>query len=431
MRITMLTPGTGHFLCGSCLRDNALALALRERGHDAYVVPLYLPLFLEDESAAPDDARIRMGGINMYLQHKLPLMRFMPRFLADQLDRPGLLRWAAAKGDMTDAAALGDLTLSMLRGEEGRQAAEVEKLIAWLVTQETPDVICISNVMLTGIVRRLKAALGVPVVCSMQGEAPFLDALSPPYRELAWTTLAERARDVDAFVAVSGWYGNMMRERLNLPEDRVHLVYNGIDTREFLENGAVPPDRPTIGYLARMCADKGLPTLVDAFIRLKERPIGANARLRVAGVMLDVDKPVVAAAKAQLAEAGVLSSAEFLPNVSRPEKLAFLRSLTVLSVPATYGESFGLYLLEALASGVPVAQPRHAAFPEILAATGGGLLCEPDDPASLADLLERMLTDESGTRAMGERGRAAVLEHFHVDRMAQEVEDVLTMVTQE
>ena len=129
MRILQLTPGTGTFLCGSCLRDNALVLALRGRGHDATISPLYLPFALEDDAEEEAiDAPVHMGGINVYLQQKLPLLRWLPRFLHDRLDSPRLLRWAAGRSKMTETPGLGAMTLSMLRGEEGRQRAELERL---------------------------------------------------------------------------------------------------------------------------------------------------------------------------------------------------------------------------------------------------------------------------------------------------------------
>ena len=239
MRIVLLTPGTGHFYCGSCLRDSTLGRGLRARGHDVLLSPLYLPFVLEDgpeESTPGESARnngadtaVHLGGINLYLQQKLPFLRHLPRFLAERLDRPGLLRWASRKGNLTDASGLGAMTLSMLRGEEGRQVGEVEKLVGWLQSIERPDVVCLSNVMLVGLARRLREALGVPVVCTLQGEAPFLDSLPEPYRGRCWSTLAERARDVEAFIPVSRHYGELMAGRLGLSAERVHVVHNGID----------------------------------------------------------------------------------------------------------------------------------------------------------------------------------------------------------
>ena len=93
----------------------------------------------------------------------------------------------------------------------------------------------------------------------------------------------------------------------------------------------------------------------------------------------------------------------------------------MLSVPATYGESFGLYVIEAMAAGVPVVQPRHGAFPEIIAATGGGVLYEPADPDALASAIEDTLLDPQRAQELGERGRQAVHAHFSVAKMAENV----------
>ena len=430
MRITHFTPGTGTFLCGSCLRDHALVKALRRRGHDVTMMPLYLPLVLEGDDPLPDD-RVFMGGLNTYLQQKLGVFRFLPAPVARRLDSPRLLRWLASKGDMTSARGLGPMTLSMLRGETGRQATELERLIDWMAGEPTPDVVCLSNVMLIGLARRLKTALDATVVCTLQGEQPYLDALPEPYRSEAWAVIKERAVDVDAFTPVSSHYGALMQERLGIDEGRLHVVHCGIDVDDVdtpvLQDPTPDPMPPTIGYVARLCADKGLGTLVDAFIKLKHDGAIDGLRLRAAGAMLKPDAAYVDGLRARLAKAGCDDDAEFHGNVPRADKQALLASLSVLSVPATCGESFGLYILEALAAGVPVVQPRHGAFPEVLDATGGGILCEPDDPASLADGIRRLLLDGDEARALGERGRQRVHESFTSNAMALAFENVCMM----
>lgn len=429
MRLMLLTPGTGHFYCGSCLRDGTLASAMTKLGHQVDVVPLYLPLVLEDQDRDEHASHpIQMGGINMYLQQKTRLAGALPRFVADLLDSPGLLRWASRHGSFTDAAALGAMTLSMLQGESGRQHKEIEKLVKAMTAMEAPDVIVTSNVMLSGVLRRLNQELGRPVITTLQGEAPFLDALPEPYRERAWQTLRERAADIDMFVPVSHFYGDVMAKRLALEPDRVRVVYNGLDLRD-LQGEPVPLSKRQprkVGYLARMCRDKGLHVLVDAFLLLRER--GLQAQLGIAGAQLKEDRPFVGGILRRLQAGGCGDDVEVLANVTRAKKLEFLRSLSVLSVPATYAESFGLYLLEAMACGVPVAQPRHAAFPEILEATGGGVLCDPDDPVALADALEDLLQDQAKAQELATRGRRCVLERFSAERMARDFEAVCNEV---
>ncbi len=430
MRIVQLIPGTGSFYCGSCLRDNTLGHALRRRGHDVHMVPLYLPFMLEHHE--PEEREpVFLGGINMYLHQKAPILSRLPEWMTRWLDAPGLLRWASKRSDMTGAAELGDLTLSTLGGRHGRQASEVDHLIKWLRSEPRPDVILLSNAMLCGLVEPLAEEVRCPIVCSLQGEAPFLDTLPESHREEAWRLMREQTRGVRKFIAVSRYYGDLMAERLGIDDDRIEVIYNGIELDDLVEPVIDTHENrePTIGYLARLCADKGLHTLCAAFVLLKRRPEFAALRLRAAGAMLKGDRPFVEEQRRRLRDAGVLADAAFLPNIERDAKVSLLHRLDVLSVPATYGESFGLYIIEALACGVPVVQPRHASFPELLEATGGGILCEPDDPQSLADALAVLLLDHPRAAALGAAGRAGVRGRFHADRMAREVEEMCMMLT--
>ena len=423
MRIIQLTPGTGSFYCGTCLRDNALTAELRRRGHEARMVPMYLPPIL-DEASTAEDSPLFYGGVNVYLQQKSVLFRKLPRAVDKLFDSPKILQMAASRAGSTSARDLGDLTVSTLRGEEGNQVKELNRLVEWLAG-EKPDVVILSNALLVGLARRIKQQTGAAVVCTLQGEDSFLDSLPEPDRQRAWDTLSERARDCDALIAVSHHYANVMRERAQLPADRVHVVYNGILLDGYAP-APTPPSQPTLGYLARMCPPKGLQTLIETYIILRQRM--SNVKLRVGGSMTRADEQFVNQLRQRLTSAGITDGVEFLPNLSRDEKIAFLQSLSVLSVPATYGEAFGLYLIEAWAAGVPVAQPRHAAFPELIEATGGGVVCEPNDPQALAAAIEELLRNPEAARTMGERGRQAVMEKFSVERMADGVLQVLNQV---
>ena len=422
MRIIQLTPGTGNFHCGSCLRDVALVRELRSRGHDVVLVPLYLPLVTE-EGGQPE-VPIFFGGINVYLQHKFRLFRSTPRWVDRWLDHPGLLRRATRGDQMTSAHELGELTVSMLRGEEGRQIKELHRLIDWLRGEPPPDIVCLSNVLLVGMAKPIREALGCPVVCTAHGEDGFLDALPQPYRDEAWQELVRQSRHVACFLPVSEYYGRVLQERTGIEKGKFRVVHNGINFDGFVAREELP-EPPVIGYLARMSQIKGLGTLVKAFVKMNV----PGARLAIAGAMTAGDEAFVAEQKAILERAGCLDRVVFRPNLEREEKIDFLRGLSVLSVPATYGESFGMYVVEALGCGVPVVQPDHAAFPELLEATGGGLLCRPDDPDALAEALTEMVTDRGRNEALGRAGRETVLEQFSVARMAEEVLSLYREVT--
>jgi len=417
MKIILLTPGTGSYHCGVCMRDNALAKELIRQGHDAMMLPMYLPLIL-DESAASPDAPVFFGGISVFLQQKFSFFRHTPRWLDKLLNAPLLLKLAGRFSGMTATAGVGELTHSMLLGEHGHQAKEVEALIAWLLEHGKPDAVWLSTALFVGLARRIKEALGIPVIASLQGEDSFLDGLPEPSRTKCWTTLAERASDVDIFISPSRYYADFMGGRMRLNAEKLRVIPNGIAPEDFAVRHELP-NPPVIGYLARFIEGKGFGLVVDAFVELKRRGRSPNARLRCAGTMIAADEGSLARVREKLVAAGFAGDAEFLPNVTREEKIDFLRGLTLLSVPATYGEAFGMYLVEAMAVGVPVVQPRTAAFTEIVETSGAGTLCEPGSATALAEAWEALLAEPAMLRTLGQRGRAAVEGELSLARMTE------------
>ena len=309
----------------------------------------------------------------------------------------------------------------MLQGEKGRQIKELNRLVDWFDTRENkPDIVCLSNILLLGLARRIKQKLGVPVVCLLQDEEGFLDGLPSPYAEQAWQILTERADDIDTFIAVSQFYADVMRRRLKIDPDRVKVAYTGIALDGY-EACRAKPDVPTIGFLSQMSADKGLDTLVDAFIILKKNEKLKNARLRITGGKSAGDKALVNRLCRKLRSDGLLDDVEFLSDFDLKAKRAFLQTLSVLSVPEKYPVSCGLYVLEALAAGVPVVQPESGVFPELLEMTGGGVLCEPNNAKALAAALETLLLDPEQARQLGEQGRKAVHEKFDIEQTARDL----------
>jgi glycosyltransferase involved in cell wall biosynthesis len=417
LRIVQITPGAGKMFCGGCLRDNALVTALRKLGHDAVMAPLYLPLTLDEEDQSAGNP-IFFSGINVYLEQQSALFRHAPNWLNQALASPMLLKWASGAAAKTNPADLGPMTISMLLGEEGKQARELDNLIDWL-RAEKPDIVSLSNALLVGMARRIKSEVGVPIFCSLQGEDWFLDSLPPVDRELAWQTAAQRAAEVDLFIAPSRYFADLMGKRLKLSPEKVRVLHNGLNLEGYAGASAkIAPDSPVLGYFARMCPEKGLESLVKAFIVLKKRNSIPNLKLRVGGSCGPVDDVFVEDLCGKLQAEGFLGDVEFRKNLSRAEKQEFLRSLSVFSVPAMYGEAFGLYIIEALACGVPVVQPRHGAFPELIEATGGGVLYEHTGEAALAVALEKILLDSNLTQKLGEAGQKAVRENFAMEIMA-------------
>ena len=423
MNIVQITPGAGdEFYCENCLRDGALVRGLRSAGHDVQMVPLYLPP-ADDRGEIEDRAPIFFGAVNVFLQQKLALFRRTPRWLDRPLDATGLLRWAGRKGGATSATSLGEMTLSMLRGEHGRQVKELRRLVRWLGETQRPDVVCLSNALLLGLARRIRNDLGSTIVCMLQDEDGFLDGLPEPYSRQAWELLAERTGEVNAFVASSRYYADVMCDRLGLPAARVRVVPNGIDPEGYAPPGA-PPTPPTVGFLSQMCRAKGLDTLVDAFVHLKAAPGLGDLRLKAAGGKTSADEMFHVELSRRLSAEGLTGDVEFLSDFHRTSKQAMLASLSVLSVPTKQPEASALFVLEALAAGVPVVLPDHGVCRELVEATGGGLLVTPNDAEALADALKDLLLDADRARAMGAAGRDAVLRDFPIHKTAAGMIDV-------
>ncbi|MBW8015438.1 MAG: glycosyltransferase family 4 protein [Planctomycetes bacterium] len=425
MRIAQLTPGAGGgFYCENCLRDGALVRAMGKIGHDIVLVPMYLPTGIG--STAGGTERVFYGGINVYLQQKLGLFRHTPRWLDRLFDSPRLLGWAASRASMTSSADLADTTISMLKGEEGRQVKELKRLVQWLdLPDNRPDVVVLSNVMLIGLARFIKERLGAKVVCLLQDEADFLDTLGEGFAAQAWEIIARRCIDVDCFVSVSEYYAGVMRKRLGLESDRVRVVYTGIDLDGY---AAVSPwqGAPAIGFLSQMCDVKGLDVLVDAFLQLKSKEGLEDLQLRIAGGQSAADERFITALKSKLEAAGVLSSVDFLKEFDKAAKLEFFGSISVLCVPEKNSPAYGLYVLEAGAAAVPVVQPEIGVFAELIDITGGGRLYLPNTVKGLVSAVEPLLRDPEMARQVGAIGRENVFKKFDIDCSATELANIST-----
>ena len=360
MKLIQLTPGAGGMYCGNCFRDNTLVKALNQLGHEASLLPLYLPLTL-DEPNAGAKAPTFFGGINVYLSQTIPLYRKAPNWIRRWFDSKALLKWASGRAAKTQASDVGELTLSMLRGESGNQTHELGELVRWIQSDGKPDAVLLSNALLVGFTRRLKQEVGTRVIGFLQGEEAYLDSMDEQWKSQNWETLSERALEVDGWISPSRHFANRMGERLGIPSTRLHVVYNGIQLSGY---DRLPPkavkslnDSWTIGFFSRMCPEKGLDLVVDAFIQLRKNGRHPQLRLKVGGGCGPNDEAYVDGLKGRLKAAGLDDSATFHPNVSREEKIAFLAECDLVSVPARQSEAFGLYILESLAAGTPLVQP--------------------------------------------------------------------------
>jgi glycosyltransferase involved in cell wall biosynthesis len=407
------------------MRDNSLARHLIDHGHEVTMLPTYLPHLLDEKRAGTEDTPVFLGGINVYLQHKFPIFRKSPNWLDNLFNSAPLLRWVGGKRGMTTPRELGEITLSTLRGKDGPLAKEVDKVIDWFKQYGQPDVLILSTILLAGVGRAVREELNLPVIGFLQGEDGFLDSLLAEYREEAWNLLGSDARKLDTCVSPSHYFAEHMCSRLGIPENNIQYFPNGISLEGY-EGARNKADHPTIGYFARICPEKGLDLLVDAFIELKKSDHYEELRLAIAGTLPSENLTYLNEQKTKLSRAGLDDFVEIKTNLSRPEKINFLKELTFFCVPARLPEAFGLYVIEAMAAGVPVVLPDHGSFPEIFRETQGGLLYRKDDSSGLVNALSTLLSDTEQAQQFAEQGRAVVNLKYSNDKLAEElVENIL------
>ena len=421
MRILYITAGAAGMFCGSCLRDNALATELIRQGHDVTLLPLYTPTRTDEANVSSD--RTFFGGISVYLEQHSAFFRHTPRILDRVWDSELALKAASRRSLSVDPQSLAELTISMLRGVDGHQRKEFFKLIDWLAEREPPEIINLPNALLISLAAPVRKALKRPVCVTLQGEDVFLDGLKEPFRSEALDLIRSSVDSVDAFISVSEFYADTMSEYLRIPRDRIQVVPLGINLEGHGENHRSHDDVFTVGYFARIAPEKGLHLLAEAYIRLRERGELEDARLEAAGYLAPEHREYLREIEQRLIRAGFGEEFHYRGELDRNEKISFLRSIDIFSMPATYAEPKGLSVIEAMANGVPIVQPRWGAFPEMIRKTGGGVLFEPNDVASLAEAILSLWKNSELARDLGHRGAAGVRQHYGVAQMAGRARD--------
>ena len=421
MRVAIIPAGAGGMFCGSCLHDNAWARGLQALQIDATLLPLYTPIRVDE--ANHSGQRVFYGGINVYLDSYVPGWKHLPRWLTRPLNASWLLNLAAKRGVSNDAAELGSLAVSMLQGAAGPQAREGAELIDFLIRELHPDVIIFSNLMLAADAARLKAAFRGPILCTLQGDDIFLNGLHEPWRSQALELLCTIAQSIDGFITHSHFYAESMGTLLGIPASKFHQLPLAIDCQGHDGQPRPRESLGTIGYFARVAPEKGLKEFIAAGLKLNEQR--QDFRLVAGGYLppqfqtyLEECQQLAAPLQDRFVYAG---SPDLLP-----EKVALIRSFDILSVPAPYRDPKGLYVLEAWANGVPVVQPDHGHFPEVLDDVGGGWCVPAGNALSLAAAWNELLSDEARRLELGHKGWHGVRAKHDISVLATKTRTLLT-----
>ncbi|MDO8951877.1 MAG: glycosyltransferase family 4 protein [Draconibacterium sp.] len=419
MNIIQIIPGSGgSFYCGNCLRDSKYVDALRKQGHQVVKIPMYLPLFSDEHDIT--DIPIFYGAISTYLKQVYPIFRKMPDWFEKLLDSKPMMKIAASMAGSTRAKGLEDMTISMLLGEQGEQKEELDKMVNWIAEHCKPDIIHISNALLLGLAKRLKEKTGVPVLCSLQDEDVWVDAMQPKFQQKIWDLMHERAEDVDALVAVSNFFAETMKKLMNLRDEKMHTFYLGVDADDY---HFIPvKEKPrNIGYISRMCHENGFDIVVDAFIELKKKPGFEDVKLIATGGSTGDDAKYIKEQKHKIRENNLDDSFEIIDEFEGDTRHNFFKKVSLISVPVRIGEAFGMYLLESMASGVPVAQPALGAFPEIVELSGGGVTYMPNTPEKLSETWAELLSNPEKLEKLSHDGYEGTKKKFNIHNHAAEI----------
>lgn len=400
--------------CGTCMRDNSLARELIRQGHDVLLVPMYTPTLTDEENVSSD--RVFFGGISVYLQQHYSLFRKLPAVFDKLWDSKWALQQAASGSIPVDPKLLGNMTVSMLRGEQGHQAKEIRKLLEWLAHEPRPDIIDLPYTLFIGLAEPLKSALNRPVVCTLQGEDLFLEGLHEPWRSECLRLIRSKLDHVERFIAVSEYYADFMSEYLGLSRNRIDVAPLGISLEGHSAVERIGDGPLQVGFFARIAPEKGLHVLCEAVSLMKE-----PAHVRAAGYLPPEHRLYLRTLEERY-------GCTYQGSPDRPGKIAFLQSIDIFSMPSPYSDPKGFSLLEAMANGVAVAQPARGAFPEIIRKTGGGVLYQPDEPDVLASTLDELARDRARLKRLAEQAAIGVREHYSVSRMASRSAEIYKSV---
>lgn len=411
MRIVHIAAGAGSMYCGACARDLSLVKGLMSRGHDVEIVPLYTPLRM-DTDEVPETAPVFYGGINVFLQQSSPLFRKLPKFMDRWLDNDRFLRAVSNFAINTSPRDLGPMTVSVLAGKDGMQSKELDRLLDYLESAPRPDLISITNSMLSAIAPEVKRRLKVPVVCALQGEEGFIEAMPQKYAARARELMQNNIRHIDRLIAPSEAYAQKMREYLKVDPDKIAVVPVGIDTDLYKRNVPRVHSPFTIGYLSVISRQKGLDLLVEAF----GTGIG-DARLLVAGRVLD--KQYWENIQKRVNELGILDKFQYLGEVDLKGKLDILDNCSAFVLPTRIHESRGVAVMEAMSKGLPVVVPGHGIFNELVEPHNAGILVGSDDIMGLRNALTELIADADRAENLASNAANVIRERYNIDIVSE------------
>ncbi|MDQ2180458.1 glycosyltransferase family 4 protein [Marinifilum sp. D714] len=427
MNILQIIPGSGgSFYCGNCLRDDKFYLAMKKQGHQVTKLPMYLPLFSDEHDL--NEIPVFYGAISIYLKQLYPIFQKAPAWVDKLLNSKPMLKLAASMAGSTSAKGLEEMTISMLMGEEGKQKEELHRMVSWMAEHLQPDVLHLSNALLLGLAPKLREVFpDAVIVCSLQDEDVWVDAMNDSFRKKIWKLMSEKAQAIDGFIAVSDFYAKVSLEKMDIPESKVFINHLGVEPNDY-QVKAFEEKARNIGYISRMCEANGFDIMIDAFILLKQDKEFDDVQLILTGGSTGDDKDILKKTEKKLKNVKLWNDVEFHEDFDGSGRHDFFSKVQMISVPVRNGEAFGLYLLESMASGVPVVQPKLGAFPEIVDKSKGGIIYDNNSKEELCDALKSLLRDQDQLKQLSLDCRSGVENEFNIANQTQNLLNIYSQL---
>jgi alpha-maltose-1-phosphate synthase len=272
---------------------------------------------------------------------------------------------------------------------------------------------------------------GIPHVLTAHSLEPLrpwkAEQLGGGYELSSW---CERTamQSASAIIAVSnGMAADILVSYPQVPADRVHVIHNGIDARQYSPDAArdvlnrygIDADRPSVVFVGRVTRQKGLPVL----LRAAEQIDPAAQLVLCAGQADTAELQAEVTGLVDLLRA-TRSGVIWIPGMlAKPEVIQILSHATVFVCPSEY-EPLGIVNLEAMACGSAVVASAVGGIPEVVADGETGLLVPVGDEAALASAVNVLIRDPARAAEFGARGRQRAAAEFSWDRIAAQTAEL-------
>jgi glycosyltransferase involved in cell wall biosynthesis len=403
MRICLLSYRSYRYSGGQGIYLHYLSQSLRDLGHQVDVVsgPPYPEL-------DRDIQLIKLPSLDLYSMSSIRRLFINPSKLNT---RASLVEWAGTiTGYFSEPLAFGMRAYELIRRNRDNRY----------------DIVHDNQTMSYGILKIKE--MGMPVVetihhpvtidrdLAVQAAASLKDKLGLR-RWFSFINMQMKvARQLSHIITVSQTARHHISDTFRIPEDRLHVVYNGIDADRFSPSLKITRlDNRLLVVISRDTPVKGLKFMLEALAALRK-----NHDLELAVVAKGTDNRTT---QKLIEVLGIKDYVKIIDEIDTEELVRQYRLATVVVIPSVY-EGFGLPAAEAMACGTPVVSTTAGALSEVVG--DAGILVPPADVKALVDAISALIVNPDKRKHLGDIGRNRIVHNFTWQNTAERTVDIYT-----